>query len=178
MKIQYKEIDELLIEISISDCYLYKPKKDKSDKEKAFIYCKALELVRSNGTKGQYELDGKGVLVIDQGGIEKYLENIKIEKELNNNIKILTEKNLGNDFRNNIIYAVFGAILGLCISVLSLWALPNNTSEKIELLNTLVIEKNERDLDYQKRLNAINIELLSLRKGIDSLKYKRKNEKR
>jgi hypothetical protein len=175
MKIQYNEIDELLNDISISDCYLHTPKKDKTEKEKAFIYCKALKLVRLNGTPKQYELDEKGVLVIDQGGIEKYLENKKIEKELNNNIKILTKKNLNNDFRNNIIYAVFGAILGLCISVLSPWVLPNNASEKTELLNTLVIDKNERDLDYQKRLNAINIELLSLRKRIDSLKYKQKN---
>jgi hypothetical protein len=177
MKIQYNEIDKLLDEISISNCYLHNPKKYKSDNEKAFIYCKALKLVKSNGTKDQYELDENGVLVIDHGGIKTYLENIKIEKELNNNIKILTEKSLKNDFLKNIFYIFIGGLIGLMSSYI-LTTTQSKSEDRIIQLSKLLNEKNESKVDFQKHLNDMNIELLSLKKGIDSLKYKLKNEKR
>ena len=84
----------------------------------------------------QYQLCEKGILVIDDGGIEKYLENIKSGNDLDNEIKFFTGKRLKDDVKNNIKYITLGGFIGLITSisttVLTLKAKPDNTIKYIE----------------------------------------------
>ena len=62
--------------------------------DKSIRICKALNLIKLSNSGKQYELTEKAVLVLNDGGIEKYLLNDKKEKDLDSNIKDLTLKKL------------------------------------------------------------------------------------
>jgi hypothetical protein len=85
--------------------------------------------------------------------------------------------NLKNEFKRNIFYILVGGLIGF-ISSYMLLKFQSKSEERIIELSKLLNEKNESKVDFQKHLNDTNIELLSLKKEIDSLKYKLKNEKR
>jgi len=61
---------------------------------KSIRICKALNLIKHSNSGKQYDLTEKAVLVLNDGGIEKYLLNDKKEKDLDSNIKDLTLKKL------------------------------------------------------------------------------------
>ena len=50
-------------------------------RRKSINICKSLNLIR-NKSGTLFELDEKGVFAIQDGGIEKYLSNIRTEKDL------------------------------------------------------------------------------------------------
>lgn len=148
-------------------------------RNKAFNFAKALNLIRPKvfSKSNSYELDEKGIFAIQDGGIEKYLENIKVGKDLDGTIKTLTSRRLENDVKNNLLYILLGGFIGLITSisttVLTLKVTPDNTIKYIEQLNKLTSEKTERDYNLQKHLNDMNIELSLLKNQIDSLKIKK-----
>ena len=148
-------------------------------RNKAFNFAKALNLIRPKvfSKSNSYELDEKGIFAIQDGGIEKYLENIKVGKDLDETIKTLTSRRLENDVKNNLLYILLGGFIGLITSisttVLTLKATPDNTIKYIEQLNKLTSEKTEREYNLQKHLNDMSTELSLLENEIDSLKIKK-----
>lgn len=64
---------------------------------KSIRICKALNLIKQSNSGKQYDLTEKAILVLNDGGIEKYLLNDKKEKDLDSNIKDLTLKKLRFD---------------------------------------------------------------------------------
>jgi hypothetical protein len=69
---------------------------------------KGLNLIKPSTCAKQYELNNNGVLVLNDGGIEKYLLNVSTEKDLDITIKELTSKRLKYDVLYNIMYVLFG----------------------------------------------------------------------
>ena len=136
--------------------------------KKSIRICKALNLIKLSNSGRQYELSNNGVFVLNDGGIEKYLFNVSIEKDLDVTIKQLTSKRLKYDVLYNIIYVLFGGLIG----VITILVQPDNSKEYITKIHKLASDKAERDGSFQKRLNDKNIEILSLKKEIYFLKHK------
>lgn len=82
-------LNELLIGNACSD-----NKENTELRNKSIRICKALNLIKYSDSGKQYVLAEKGVLVLNDGGIEKYLHNYKEEKNLDTEIKLLTFKKL------------------------------------------------------------------------------------
>lgn len=82
-------LNELLIGNACSD-----NKENKVVRNKSIRICKALNLIKHSDSGKQYVLAEKAVLVLNDGGIEKYLHNYKEEKNLDTEIKLLTFKKL------------------------------------------------------------------------------------
>jgi hypothetical protein len=77
------DIDEVLAEL-FKDSTISKKSSGTKPKEKlrekSIELCKALNLIRVR-SNSVYELDEKGVIVIQDGGIENYLNNLRLDKE-------------------------------------------------------------------------------------------------
>jgi len=71
----------------------------------------------------------------------------------------------------NIIYIFLGGLIGF-ISSYTLTSYQSKSEERIIELSKLLLEKNESQTDFQKRLNDMNKEIFSLRKELDYLKSK------
>jgi hypothetical protein len=141
--------------------------KENSELRKQSIrICEALNLIKLSASGKQYELSEKAIIVFNDRGIEKYLFNIGSEKDLDLTIKQLTGKRLKYDILYNIIYVLFGGL----IAVISTLVEPDNAKEYIKEIHKQASDKVVRDDSFQKRLNDKNIEVLSLKKKIDSLK--------
>jgi hypothetical protein len=82
-------LNELLIGNTCSD-----NKENTEVRNKSIRICKALNLIKHSDSGKQYVLAEKAVLVLNDGGIEKYLHNYKEEKNLDTEIKLLTFKKL------------------------------------------------------------------------------------
>lgn len=82
-------LNELLIGNACSD-----NKENRELRYKSIRICKALNLIKHSNSGKQYILAEKAVLVLNDGGIEKYLHNYKEEKNLDTDIKHLTLKKL------------------------------------------------------------------------------------
>ena len=156
---------DLLLQMAFDDGQIFFSKQTDDNTEKGFRICKSLNLIRQKKS-GLFELDEKGVFVIQEGGIDKYLSSIRTEKELDLAIKNLTSKRLKYDVLYNIMYVLIGALIG----PISALAQPDTPSKHIEELNKSVSDKTERDGRFQKHLNDMNTELLLLKNEIDSLK--------
>jgi len=74
-----------------------------------------------------------------------------------------------SDFKMNIIYIFLGGLIGF-ISSYTLASVQSKSEERIIQLSKLLLEKNEQQSDFQKRLNDMNKEIFSLQKELDSLK--------
>ena len=135
---------------------------------KSIRICKALNLIRLSNSGKQYELNSNGVLVLNDGGIEKYLLNNNTEKDLDITIKRLTGKRLKYDILYNIMYVLIGGLIGTITVLVE----PDNSKEYTKELHKLASDKVEHNDSFQKRLNDKNIEILSLKREIDSLKNK------
>ncbi|WP_123921959.1 hypothetical protein [Flavobacterium sp. LM4] len=137
-------------------------------RKKSIRLCKALNLINLSTNGKQYELSEKAIYVFNDGGIEKFLSNNSSEKDLDITIKQLTSKRLKYDILYNIIYVFIGGLIGGIVTL----AQPDNSKEYIKELHKLASDKAERGDSFQKRLNDKSIEILSLKKEIDSLKNK------
>jgi hypothetical protein len=130
--------------------------------------CKGLNLIKPSTCAKQYELNNNGVLVLNDGGIEKYLLNVSTEKDLDITIKELTSKRLKYDVLYNIMYVLFGGLIG----IITILVQPDNSKEYIKEIHKSASEKVEHNDNFQKHLNDINIEILSLKKEVNSIKNK------
>ena len=131
----------------------------------AWRVCKSFNFIYLNDSTSA-ELTEKGVDVLQDGGIEKYLKNIENEKTLESAIRNLTSKKLKYDVWYNIAYILVGGILGVMTSLV----IPDKSKEYIEELNKSTFEKFELNDSLQRHLNDKNTLILSLQKELDSLK--------
>lgn len=140
---------------------------------KAFKICKYLNLIRyRNEKKGEsYELIEKGVLVINDGGINNYLSRINKETDLDNTIKVLTSKRLKYDIYYNSLLVIIGALIGILPTLMNG---DKNLEVEIEKLKSKY-EKTSLNDSFQTQLNHKNSLILSLKNEIDTLKIKIKN---
>ncbi|AYN03321.1 hypothetical protein [Flavobacterium sp. 140616W15] len=89
--------------------------------------CKSLNLIKLSLSGKKYELTESGILVFSDGGIEKYLFNIRTEKDLDSDIKQLTLKKL----KLEQFPARFWWLIIIITSIISvLTTLVNNQIEK------------------------------------------------
>ena len=141
---------------------------------KAFVFCNGLNLIRAKSfskTKS-YELDEKGIFAIQDGGIEKYLENIRTEKDLDNQIKRLTKKRLEWEYGVNFLFLIIGALITFFVTKFSESDNQKLTKEK---LNNLKVEMYDSISKNRIRLNEQNIKLLDIKTLTDSLKINNLN---
>lgn len=87
------EIDFILNELLIGNV-CSDNKENTAVRNKSIRICKALNLIKHSDSRKQYVLAEKAVLVLNDGGIEKYLHNYIEEKNLDTEIKLLTFKKL------------------------------------------------------------------------------------
>lgn len=159
------EIDNLLSELTeFNSCGLTVSTPD--IRRKAIEFSKALNLIRNKQNSKSYELDEKGVFVLDDGGINAYLKNIRTEKDLDSTIRYLTSKRLKYDILYNILYVVIGGLIGLVTAL----SLPNTSRESIDELQRLESENIKRNEYFQKEQNIMRIQIFELNQKIDSLK--------
>ena len=133
---------------------------------KAFRISKALGILVLKTKPVTYELTEKGIIVIQDGGIEEYLKNIRTEKFLDNQIKRLTKRKLDNEIRNNFLFALFGSLLTFFVTKFSE---SNTQKETLLQQNKLKFEILDSISKNRKHLHEQNKVILSLEKRIDSL---------
>jgi len=91
--------------------------------------CKSLNLIKLSLSGKKYELTESGILAFSDGGIEKYLFNIRTEKDLDTDIKQLTLKKLKfEQFPAKFWWLII--IITAFISILTTWV--NNQISKSE----------------------------------------------
>ena len=104
------EIDTILSELFNGDSV--SEHKDISDlRSKAILTSKSLMLIKKSSNVNRLELDEKGILAINEGGIENYLTKLRYENNLDSSIKKLTNKRLKYDIGYNFLYVILGALL-------------------------------------------------------------------
>ncbi len=157
---------DLLLQMAFDDGQIFFSKQTDDNTEKAFRICKSLNLIRQKQS-GLFELDEKGVFVIQDGGIEKYLTNIREEKFLDTQIKRLTKKRLEWEYLINFLFLITGAILTFIFTNISE---SNNQKQSTEKLHNLKTEINDSISKIQKRLNEQNTLILDIKNVTDSLK--------
>lgn len=156
---------DMLLQMAFDDGQIFLSKQLDDNTDKAFRICKSLNLIRRKNT-GLFELDEKGVFAIQDGGIEKYLSNIGTGKDLDLVIKQLTSKRLKYEIWYNLMYVVFGAIIGIFPTLVK----PDNSERNIQELNKTVKQEAYNDDSFQTDIQQMRSEITSLQKQIDSLK--------
>tara|TARA_R110002033_G_scaffold170595_1_gene213484 strand:+ start:596 stop:1117 length:522 start_codon:yes stop_codon:yes gene_type:complete len=136
-------------------------------KSEAFRVAKALSLIRNKSTNTTFELSEKGVFAIQDGGIEKYLENIRTEKDLDNAIRRLTKKRLEWEYFINILFLFAGGIITYFFTGLSE---KQTEQEYINKLHQVKSEMYDSISKTQIRLNEQNTLILDIKNVTDSLK--------
>ncbi|NJX16748.1 hypothetical protein [Tamlana crocina] len=139
-------------------------------KGKSKELCKALNLIRIK-SNSQYELDEKGIIVIQDGGIENYLNNLRLDKDLERTIKDLTKDNLEKQFKHNLIFVCLGGIIGLLTAAITMAVQPDSAKQYINKLNEMVEQDKLISKDLQTDIQQMRSEITFLEKQIDSLKY-------
>lgn len=136
---------------------------------KAFRISKALGLIRLKSSPTTYELSEKGVFAIQDGGIEKYLENIRVEKDLDNQIRRLTKKRLEWEYGINFLFLILGALITFLVTKFSE---SDSQKQTIRKSNNLKLEMFDSISNNRILLNEQNIRLLDIKILTDSLKIK------
>ena len=137
----------------------------KNARHDTILVCENLHLIKQLGTT-KYLLEDKGVLVIEYGGIDKYFENIRIEKDRDNTIKQLTGRKLKYDTYWSVGLVVFGDFVGYIPTIKT----EDKMITEIRLLRKSIDEKTSQDYNYQKHHSDMNTLILKLENEIDSLK--------
>lgn len=104
------EIDTILTELFQGDS-VYDIKDNSDLRSKAILTSKSLMLIKKSSNSNRLELDEKGILAINDGGVENYLSKYSSEKDLDSAIKKLTSKRLKYDIFYNFLYVILGALL-------------------------------------------------------------------
>lgn len=166
------DIDELLTKLfkdSNAPIHSYGTSSKDKLREKSNELCKALNLIRAK-SNSQYELDEKGILAIQDGGIENYLNNMRLDKDLERTIKDLTKDNLNNQFKHNIIFVCIGGFIGLLTTAITMAVQPDSAEQYINKINEMVEQDMRISKDFQTDIQQMRSEITSLQNEIDSLK--------
>ena len=101
----------------------------------------------------------------DTKGVRRQLLEVQNIKA---NTKLATEtiKKLKYDFWRNILFIIIGVIIGYVPNLLS----EDKTTKAIELMNTLMLEKQKQYEDFQIETNQMHLEIEFLKKEIESIK--------
>lgn len=155
---------DMLLQMALNDGQIYFTKETDDTTEKGFRICKSLNLIRQKPS-GLFELDEKGVFAIQDGGIEKYLYNIREDKLLESQIKRLTKKRLEWEYGINFLFVILGAVLTFTVTKISESDNQRQAIEKISLKS----KTNDSISKIQKHLNEQNTLILDIKNKIDSL---------
>lgn len=155
---------DMLLQMALNDGQIYFTKETDDITEKGFRICKSLNLIRQKPS-GLFELDEKGVFAIQDGGIEKYLYNIREDKLLESQIKRLTKKRLEWEYGINFLFVILGAVLTFTVTKISESDNQRQAIEKISLKS----KTNDSISKIQKHLNEQNTLILDIKNKIDSL---------
>ncbi|MEZ4793465.1 MAG: hypothetical protein R2783_08415 [Gelidibacter sp.] len=156
----FKQADQILFSI-----YHYGNSRKTSKRDKPISLLTSLRLIEQKA-QSQYILGENGMLAILDGSVEKYLENLRLEKELDGTIKRLTGKRLKYEIWNNIIYVLIGAVLASVPNLVN----EAKNSKEVESLTKSISEINELKSNYQKQLNHTNTLILELKNEVNDLK--------
>jgi hypothetical protein len=102
---------------------------------------------------------------VNTQGLNKELlqsQNLRLNTEL---AKLTIEK-LKTDFNKNIILIIIGVVIGYIPNLLN----EDKTTEVIELLTKSKLETQQINYNFQTDIQKMRLELISLKKEIDSLK--------
>jgi hypothetical protein len=166
------DIDELLTKIFKDNnvpIHSYGTSQKDKLREKSKELCKALNLIRAK-SNSQYELDEKGILAIQDGGIENYLNNMRLDRDLERTVKDLTKENLEKQFKHNLIFVCLGGVIGLLTAAITMAVQPDSAEQYINKLNEMVERDRLISKDFQTDIQQMRSEITSLEKQIDSLK--------
>jgi len=164
-EIDYKDIDCLIFKLPEKEIESLANASDK--RKKSIYYCHALKLIRKHEEyTSQFLLDEKGFLVIEDGGIEKYLNKVRRDKDLDTSIKELTYDSL----RKELVVAVFLVILGTALGYVPASMSEDKMTKAIELLSTSIEKSTNLNSDFQNEVQQMYLEIDSLKNEIDSLK--------
>ncbi|WP_372745289.1 hypothetical protein [Lutibacter sp.] len=166
------DIDELLTKIFKDNnvpIHSYGTSQKDKLREKSKELCKALNLIRAK-SNSQYELDEKGILAIQDGGIENYLNNMRLDRDLERTVKDLTKENLEKQFKHNLIFVCLGGVIGLLTAAITTAVQPDSAEQYINKLNEMVERDRLISKDFQTDIQQMRSEITSLEKQIDSLK--------
>jgi hypothetical protein len=150
----------------INGTEIYTNRTSKDHRNKTIRVCEGLKLIRYN-SKGEYILDENGILAIQDGGIENYLEKLGTEKDLDFIIKGLTKKSLKNQFWYNIVYVLIGGAIGLITTM----ATQYNKEAEIKQVQAQASAINDKHDSCQIGLQQMRLEITSLKNEIDFLKF-------
>ncbi|WP_452229609.1 hypothetical protein [Lacinutrix sp. MEBiC02404] len=161
------EIDYILAEIFENGAICYDSSTEA--RKKAFWISKSLNLIKQspNYSKLYYELEEKGVIAIEEGGIENHLSNIKSEKSLDSTIRRLTKKRLEWEYLINIFFLLAGGFVTYLFTGLSENRDQKKFNTKIYQVKT---ELNDTLSNIKTRLDHQNTLIINLKKTTDSLK--------
>ena len=170
------DIDELLTKIFKDNnvpIHSYGTSQKDKLREKSKELCKALNLIRAK-SNSQYELDEKGILAIQDGGIENYLNKMRLDRDLERTVKDLTKENLKKNFKRNLIFVSLGGLIGLITGIatltISMVVQQDSAEQYINKLNEMVEQDKRIYQDFQTDIQQMRSEITSLEKQIDSLK--------
>lgn len=156
---------DMLLQMALNDGQIYFTKETDDITVKGFRICKSLNLIRQKPS-GLFELDEKGVFAIQDGGIEKYLYNIREDKLLDSQIKRLTKKRLEWEYGINFLFVILGAVLTFTVTKFSE---SDNQKQAIEKIHSLKSKTNDSISKIQKHLNEQNELIFDIKNKIDSL---------
>lgn len=117
------------------------------------------------GKEGLKEIEN----LVDSHGINRKIietKNLKTNTEL----ALATLKKLKNDFWQNVLFIIIGAVLGYFPTFYQSSNDENKMIEVIKLLNKQSLEKERKYYNSQTDVHQMRSELTSLKKELDSLK--------
>ncbi|WP_158850958.1 hypothetical protein [Algibacter sp. L1A34] len=168
--IDYKDIDDLILNLPENEIESLSNASD--SRRKSIYYCRALGLIKRHYKyPAQFVLDEKGFLVIEDGGIKKYLDKIRKDKDLDTAIKELTHNNLRKEVAVSVFLVILGTVLGYAPVFLS----EDKTIEVIESLSTSLQKSTNLNTSYQNEVQQMYLEIDSLKTELDSLNNNNNN---
>tara|TARA_R110000868_G_C10527294_1_gene733682 strand:+ start:74 stop:607 length:534 start_codon:yes stop_codon:yes gene_type:complete len=139
---------------------------------KALLICKALDFI-THKSNSEHELKEKAILAIQDGGIENYLNNLRLDRDLEKTIKDLTKKSLENEVKNNLKYVAVGGFLGIIASIVAVVltsVMQSEGKEERKQLNKQSYDMRVEQNHLQTDLQQMRSDITSLEKKVDSLK--------
>jgi|TARA_B110000037_G_C17092420_1_gene494589 hypothetical protein len=137
-------------------------------KKNAFSFLERNNIIKPNNKPLQFNQTSK-IDEIKNIGIEKYLSNKEINKNINSEIKQRTLFDLKNKYFINFCFLVFGALFGWFLTNISE---SNKEKGNTEKLNKVISKKNDSLIQKQILLKEKNRIIHSLNNELDSLKTK------
>jgi hypothetical protein len=123
------------------------------------------DIIKALGKEGFEAVEN----IVDSHGINRKLIETKNLKT-NTDLALATLKKLKNDFWQNVLFIIIGAVLGYFPTFYQSSTNENKMIEVIKLLNKQSLEKERKYYNYQTDVRQMRFELSSIKKELDSLK--------